>query len=102
MIVCILLYISIHIYCVKFSIFCLHISQKFTTFALDLKQHGIATFAIKLKNLLIMKMNVFSWKQQAQDYVLRLFVEPLRIGSSTPSTSYYTCAHCGTFVRIRQ
>ena len=48
-----------------------------------------------------MKMNVYSWKQQTQDFVLRLFVDSIGV-SSTPAQTYYTCAHCGTFARMRQ
>lgn len=49
-----------------------------------------------------MMKNVFTMKQQAQDFILRLFVEPS--GGSTPSSSsYYTGAQgCGTFSRMRQ
>ena len=48
-----------------------------------------------------MKMNYFTFKQQAQDFVLRLFVESSGSMSSTPSYShYYTCAHAGTHARL--
>ena len=48
-----------------------------------------------------MKMNFISFKQQTQDFVLRLFVEP---GSSTTLSSdqYYLSARCGTFARLHQ
>lgn len=45
--------------------------------------------------------NVFTMKQQAQDLILRLFVNT-HGDLSTPSSSYYTGAHCGTFSRMRQ
>ena len=44
-----------------------------------------------------MKFNISTLKQQAQDLVLRLFVEGHQ---STPSGyQYYTGARCGTFSR---
>lgn len=46
-------------------------------------------------------MNWITLKQQTQDFVLRLFVESSG-DHSTPSNSYYTNAHCGTFSRMRQ
>lgn len=46
-------------------------------------------------------MNWITLKQQTQDFVLRLFVESSG-DHSTPSTSYYTNAHCGTYCRMRQ
>ena len=48
-----------------------------------------------------MKMNFFTLKQQAQDFILRLFVESSG-ELSTPSSSFYTCTRCGTFSRLRQ
>ena len=43
-----------------------------------------------------MKMNVYTIKQQTQDFLLRLFVEG--VPDATPSDSYYyTCSRCGTF-----
>ena len=48
-----------------------------------------------------MKIDFNTMKQQTQDFVLRLFVETSD-GYSTPSRSFYTCAHCGTFSRTRQ
>lgn len=48
-----------------------------------------------------MKKNVFFLKQQAQEFILRLFVESSGDHLSS-SSSYYTGAHCGTFSRIRQ
>jgi len=48
-----------------------------------------------------MKMNLFTLKQQAQDFVLRLFIEsPGDLSSSR--TRHYTCAHAGTFARLHQ
>ncbi len=47
-------------------------------------------------------MNVFTLRQQAQDFLLRLFVEPTSDASVRPTHSAYTCAHCGTFSRLRQ
>jgi hypothetical protein len=49
-----------------------------------------------------MKTDLFTLKQQAQEFILRLFIES-SVGSfsSTPSDSFYTCAHCGTSSRIR-
>ena len=46
-----------------------------------------------------MKMNFNSTRKQAQDFFLRLFVEPTS-WLTPPSNSYYTCAHCGTFARM--
>ena len=46
-----------------------------------------------------MKTNVFTWKQQAQDFVLRLFVE-YDSSNSTPSSDYCTCLHVGTHARL--
>ena len=48
-----------------------------------------------------MKLNVFTLTQQAQEFVLRLFVEP---GSDLSSSThdYTTCSHCGTYSRLRQ
>ena len=48
-----------------------------------------------------MMKNVFTMKQQAQDFLLRLFVGPDGEYSS-PSSSCYTGAHCGTFSRMKQ
>ena len=48
-----------------------------------------------------MKLNFNSSRKQAQDFFLRLFVEPAS-WLSTPSDSYYTGAHCGTFARMHQ
>ena len=48
-----------------------------------------------------MKMNYSTLKRQTQDFLLRLFIEPGSGAYSTPSGSYYTCAHCGTFTRTR-
>ena len=54
-----------------------------------------------------MKIDVNTLKQQTQDFVLRLFVEPS--GGSTPSYSdstmtsssdYCTCSHVGTHARL--
>ena len=44
-------------------------------------------------------MNVYKIKQQAQEFILRLFIES-ELDDSTPS--HYTCARCGTFSRLRQ
>ena len=86
----------------KKRIFLLHNSQKCSTFALDLRQrHYSAIFAIKPLNKFLTMMNWITLKQQTQDFVLRLFVESSG-DHSTPSTSYYTNAHCGTFSRMRQ
>lgn len=49
-----------------------------------------------------MKMNFSTMKQQAQDFVLRLFIESYGGSGSTPSNTFYTCAHCGTFSRLKQ
>lgn len=48
-----------------------------------------------------MKIDFITLKQQTQDFVLRLFVESSGV-ETTPSSPYYTCAHCGTFSRLRQ
>jgi hypothetical protein len=84
----------------KIHIFYLHSSQKCITFALDLRQRQTsATYAIKPLNH-TMKVNVITMKQQTQDFLLRLFVDSS--GDSTPSDTFYTCAHCGTFSRTRR
>ncbi len=49
-----------------------------------------------------MKMNVTTLKQQTQDLFLRLFVESSSGIGTTPARSNYTCAHCGTYARMRQ
>ncbi|MBQ6723653.1 MAG: hypothetical protein IJQ84_03970 [Paludibacteraceae bacterium] len=49
-----------------------------------------------------MAMNFSYMKQQAQEFVLRLFVESTGSGSSSSSTQYYTCAHVGTHARLHQ
>ena len=43
--------------------------------------------------------NFFTFKQQTQDFVLRLFVEPAS-GATLPADGYYTCSRCGTFSRL--
>jgi len=48
-----------------------------------------------------MKMKFLTLKQQTQDFVLRLFIESSG-ADSTPSSSFYTGSHCGTFSRLRQ
>ena len=46
-----------------------------------------------------MNTNLFNNLRQAQDFMLRLFMEP---GSySTSSSDSYTCSHCGTYMRRR-
>ena len=45
-----------------------------------------------------MKADLFTIKQQAQEFILRLFVEP--DSRTTLSTNYYTCARCGTHARL--
>lgn len=57
------------------------------------------TFAVKPTP--IMKMNLFTLKEKAQDFVLRLFVESSGEYSSS-QTRYYTCAHAGTHARLHQ
>ena len=50
-----------------------------------------------------MKPYFSTFKQQAQDFVLRLFVESTGSGSSSLSrTHYYTCTHAGTHARLHQ
>ena len=46
-----------------------------------------------------MKFELNTMKQQTQDFFLRLFVGSSEVGS-TPSSSFYTCSRCGTFVRL--
>jgi hypothetical protein len=46
-------------------------------------------------------MDLFTVKQQAQEFILRLFVESESY-STLPSTPYYTCAHVGTHARLHQ
>lgn len=83
----------------KIYIFLLHNSQKYTTFALELKQS--VTIAIKLKPT-PMKMNVSTMKQQTQDFVLRLFVESPGLFSTPSRSQFYTCSHVGTHARLHQ
>lgn len=45
-----------------------------------------------------MKMNLFTVKQRAQDFILRLFVDSY---STLPKT-YYTGGHVGTHERLHQ
>ena len=46
-----------------------------------------------------MKTNVYTLKQQTQEFILRLFVE--RESYSSPvSYDYCTCAHAGTYARL--
>ena len=45
-------------------------------------------------------MNFLTLTKQAQDFVLRLFIESG--DNSTPVSRDYTCARCGTFTRIHQ
>ena len=46
-----------------------------------------------------MTIDVHTWQQQAQDFILRLFVE--RESDLTLSSSdYCTCAHAGTHARL--
>ena len=50
-----------------------------------------------------MKIDVHTIQQQAQEFILRLFVESS--GGTTLSdsgSSFYTGAHCGTFTRLRR
>ena len=51
-----------------------------------------------------MKIDVYTIKQQAQEFILRLFVESSGGAStlSNPGSRLYTGAHCGTFSRTRQ
>ena len=46
-----------------------------------------------------MKMKLISFKQQTQDFVLRLFVES-DTRSTLSSSPYITCARCGTYARL--
>lgn len=49
-----------------------------------------------------MKIQFMTFKQKAQDFVLRLFIDSIG-GSSTPhSNDYCTCAHVGTHARLHQ
>gem|GEM_PF-4459496 len=45
-------------------------------------------------------MNVFTFKQQAQDFILRLFIDSSVSSGSSASSDYCTGAHCGTFTRL--
>ena len=49
-----------------------------------------------------MKMNFSTMKDQAQDFLLRLFVESPGEFSKTTSVEYYTCSHAGTHARLHQ
>ena len=50
-----------------------------------------------------MKIDVDTFKQQAQDFLLRLFVENSSGSTlSDPGSRFYTGAHGGTFSRTRQ
>ena len=80
----------------KILIFFLHNSQKCSTFASDLKK----TVTLVIKPKLFMKTDLFTLKMQAQDFLLRLFIESN--GDSTLSSPYYTCAHAGTHARLHQ
>lgn len=106
----------------KNRIFFLHISQIYITFALDFEKKQLLllnpdvahiTFLARLaketeraasakKGNLTMKMKVTTLKQQTQDLFLRLFVESSSGIGTTPARSNYTCAHCGTYARMRQ
>ena len=46
-------------------------------------------------------MDLFTVKQQAQEFILRLFVESESY-STLSGTPYYTCAHVGTHARLHQ
>lgn len=46
-----------------------------------------------------MKLNVYTMKQQTQEFFLRLFVEP-DSELSTPSSSIYLCARSSTHTRM--
>jgi len=48
-----------------------------------------------------MKMFISTCKRQAQDFVLRLFVDPVG-DNSTPTPSFYTQSHVGTYARLHQ
>lgn len=48
-----------------------------------------------------MTMNFSTKMNQAQEFLLRLFVDPKEY-DSTPSYSHYTCAHVGTHARLHQ
>ena len=80
----------------KILIFFLHNSQKYCNFASDLKK----TVTLVIKPKLFMKTDLFTLKMQAQDFLLRLFIESN--GDSTLSSPYYTCAHAGTHARLHQ
>ena len=77
----------------------MHNSEKYTTFALE-KENDSATIAIKLKPDFFMKLNVFTLKQQTQDFLLRLFVEQSGVNAVHPYSNYYLCAHAGTHARL--
>lgn len=53
-----------------------------------------------------MNLNFSTFKQQAQDFVLRLFVETSSGSNSSTSLTrrphYYTCTHAGTHTRLHQ
>ena len=49
-----------------------------------------------------MKLDVYTLKQQTQDFVLRLFVESSGVSTTRSFSQYYTCAHAGTHVRLHQ
>ena len=49
-----------------------------------------------------MKMNFSTMKQQAQDYLLRLFVEQSEVNLTSSNSEFYTCAHVGTHSRLHQ
>ena len=49
-----------------------------------------------------MKLNVYTLKQQTQDFVLRLFVEPSSEIGTSPSISDCTGTRCGTFMRLQR
>ena len=69
-------------------------SKKCSTFASDLKKQLLPL----ILNQPIMKTNFDTMIEQAQEAILRLFVE--KRSYSAPHHSPYLSAHCGTFARM--
>jgi hypothetical protein len=49
-----------------------------------------------------MKIDYYRFKQRAQEFILRLFIESSKDDStlSLSDSHFYTGAHCGTFSRL--
>jgi hypothetical protein len=81
--------------------FFLRNSQKYTTFALEKKRRQLWPLNLTPTNL-FMKIDYYRFKQRAQEFILRLFIESSKDDStlSLSDSHFYTGAHCGTFSRL--